>query len=372
MNYLWFFFLLSSMTTIHSKHFNGGTIRWYPVNPYTNSPSVTITIVQTYFWEYPLMTCANDVPISTPNRAGTASKIACVVDCSTDGGYSSNPVTILTDCVSASKTASTMVSQRAVNTTLSANAHFYASYSGNAWTALNSPPRAGLEWSILFFIDLRKRSDGLINTSPEVHVVSPQYAIVNQNLQIPIQVSDANPGDTIRCRWSIQTPGYRRRRHANDENNILSIPEHDDVHLIRKKRLTFSSLVCILRCAQGCSCNSSKCLGTNCTGATCASTLCTSLNVTVKTTRTTTTTDPLSVTNTTAETTATVRSTSSYATRQTIDECGDICFPSNIPNDTTISDCTINFRGLIADTWYAVAIQVICIEQTVFVEIIKF
>jgi hypothetical protein len=105
-----------------------------------------------------------------------------------------------------------MTSQRAKNITLDAGAYFYVSYMGSAWVALNDPSVGGLQWSITSLIDLRMRPDGFINTPPVANVVSPQYAMVNQTTQIQIPVSDANPGDDVRCRWSTYTPGYRRRR----------------------------------------------------------------------------------------------------------------------------------------------------------------
>jgi hypothetical protein len=54
----------------------------------------------------------------------------------------------------------------------------------------------------------------------------------------------------------------------------------------------------------------------------------------------------------------TIPSTSSFITRQAIDECGGICYPSSLPNGTTLSNCTLNFTGLVAGAWYGVAIQV--------------
>jgi hypothetical protein len=50
--------------------------------------------------------------------------------------------------------------------------------------------------------------------------------------------------------------------------------------------------------------------------------------------------------------------TSSYPNRQPIDECGGICYPSSVPNGTSLSNCTLSFDGLVPNTWYAVAIQV--------------
>ncbi|CAF4319309.1 unnamed protein product, partial [Adineta steineri] len=99
--------------------------------------------------------------------------------------------------------------------TLLAGAHFYISYRGSAWRAVDSPQQNNLYWSIVCFIDLRLRPDGIINTPPEANVVSPQYAIVNRTTQIQIPVSDVNAGDDLRCRWSVYVPGHRRRRQSN-------------------------------------------------------------------------------------------------------------------------------------------------------------
>lgn len=109
-------------------------------------------------------------------------------------------------------------SERSRNLTLNASAHFYLANVGTAWMSLNNPPQTGLQWSIVTYIDLRKRPDGIINTPPVASVVSPQYVTVNRTAQIKIPVFDANAGDDVRCRWSKYTPGYRRRRRHSDEN----------------------------------------------------------------------------------------------------------------------------------------------------------
>jgi hypothetical protein len=54
----------------------------------------------------------------------------------------------------------------------------------------------------------------------------------------------------------------------------------------------------------------------------------------------------------------TLKSTSSYPTRQAINECGGICYPGSVPNGTTLSSCTITFTGSRAGVWYAIALQV--------------
>ncbi|CAF1201607.1 unnamed protein product [Rotaria sp. Silwood1] len=120
-----------------------------------------------------------------------------MADCSTDGGYSTKPIDILTDCTSTSSSLKMMTTERSKNITLSADAHFYLSYRGNAWLSLNDPAQPGLDWSIVTYTDLRKRPDGFINTPPVAKVVSPQYTIVNKTIQIKIPVSDANAGDDV-------------------------------------------------------------------------------------------------------------------------------------------------------------------------------
>ena len=212
-----YLFLFLCYTIIDAAHFNGGTITWKPVNPYDNSSSVKITIIQSYWWTYPTITCANNVPISTSGRANQGSNLTCMADCATDGGYSSAPVPTLTDCISASSSLGMMTSQRSQNITLAANAHFYLSYRGSAWVALGDNGTTGLYWSITTSIDLRKRPDGLINTPPVANIVSPQYVVVNRTTQIRIPVSDANVGDDVRCRWATYRSGYRRRRNINED-----------------------------------------------------------------------------------------------------------------------------------------------------------
>ena len=130
------------------RHFNGGTINWAPINPYNNSTSVPITITQTYSWTFPFIRCANNVPISTSGWGGANRNLTCVVDCSSDGGYSTKTINILTDCTSSSTTLNMLSSTRSNNITLNAGAHFYLAYLGNAWVSLNYPAQGGLEWSI--------------------------------------------------------------------------------------------------------------------------------------------------------------------------------------------------------------------------------
>ncbi|CAF4917083.1 unnamed protein product, partial [Rotaria sp. Silwood1] len=362
----------------NEKHFNGGTIGWAPIDPYDNSSPVDITITQSYSWTYPTIKCANNVPASTSGWSSANTNVTCVVDCSTDGGYSNAPIDILTDCTSASSSLKMMTSEKSKNVTLSADAHFYIAYRGSSWVALNDPAQSGLDWSIVTYIDLRKRSDGLINTPPVAKVVSPQYATVNKTIQIKIPVSDANAGDDVRCRWSTYTTGYRRRKRSGEEKyeNYHKIAHNyktkydDDKETIdsRKKRQTYSS-----GCTSGDNCNTGSCPKTNCLGIKCTIACCdfitttsTTTTSTTSTTKTTTTTSSSTTSTTTVTTTSSTtdsststetpgipKSTSTYPIRQAIDECADICYPGSMPNGTTLSDCTITFTGHKAGIWGA-------------------
>jgi len=331
-------------------HFNGGTITWEPVYPYSNLSIVPITITQTYSWTYPTIRCATDVPISTSGRGSANTNLTCITDCSTDGNYHLNPVNILTDCQTVSSSMGLMTSQRSVNINLTAGAHFYLAYEGSAWVALNDPAQSGLEWSIVCSIDLRMRPDGFINTPPVASVVSPQYAIVNQTTQITIPVSDANAGDDVRCRWSVYTPGYRRRKRSDEEDkhtyNVYEphlrkkATEDEEIIHIRKKRKGDPCKNCYSGCGHKCPCSCSGCNGTTCSGTKCS------------------VSGGCPAGTTTIDTPGTLAPTSSYPNRQAIDECGGICYPGSVPNGTTLSGCTISFIGLVPDTWYAVALQV--------------
>ena len=358
--------LLMFLSCFDARHFNGGSITWAPVNPNTTQSPVVITITQTYSWTMPNVLCANNVPISTNGRGDQNDNLTCIVDCSTDGGYSTRPVDILTDCISSSPSLNMMTSQRSRNVTLAANASFSVAFQGGDWRSIGSPAVSGLDWSIAASIDLRRRPDGLINTPPVASVASPQYVMPNKTVQIRIPVSDANDGDDVRCRWSKYQSGYRRRRQEEEEEQQQqqqqSIEEYKEKESIleswlpsifyhyREKRSSHTrncdSSNCQSACSVRCRCNCTVCQNTACTS---------SGNIRCEQSNGCPTLGPAS---TTLETPAPKRSTSSFPVRQAIDECAGICYPNTVPSGTTLSNCTLTFTGLIPDTWYAVAVQV--------------
>jgi hypothetical protein len=205
---------------IFASHFNGGIITWAPLNPHDNSSSVAIAITQSYSWVYPSVLCDIDVPISTPARVNQSSFLRCVADCSTQGVYSSNPVSILTDCISLSSALSRMTSHRSVNITLTGGSYFSIGFRGGTWVGLNYPAVNSLSWSVVCSIDLRIRADGLINTPPKASVISPQYTIVNTTSEIQVVVSDANIGDDVRCRWSSNQTRYHLELLSLNSNKL--------------------------------------------------------------------------------------------------------------------------------------------------------
>ncbi|CAF4033419.1 unnamed protein product, partial [Rotaria magnacalcarata] len=344
---IFIFIFIFSSGFIEANHFHGGTIRWAPIDPYANSSSVGVTIIQSYWWSYPSVSCAINVPISTSAYNDTNMNLTCVDYCSTDGGYSNTPVNILTDCTSISSSLGILASERSVNVTLTANATFSIAYQSSYWPSLNDPPLSNFSWSLLCSIDLRMRSDGFLNTPPMASVVSPQYVIVNTTSTIQIPVSDVNSGDDIRCRWSVYHSGYRRRRRSleNDDKKYIysnsmyyNLSADEEVVHVRRKRATCSGCLSTV-CLMGCSCGCPGCLGTSCTG-TC----------------TTNPTCPL-LTSTTTTSTTSKRVTSSYPNHNPVDECSDICYPNAVPMNTTLYNCTITLTGQQAGIWYAVAVQ---------------
>lgn len=193
---------------IESTHFNGGTITWFPVNPASNSSPVWITITQSYSWVYPEVKCDINVPMSTGVSSYYTVNLTCVSNCSSDGGYSAKPISILTDCVSASASVGLMTSQRSVNISLTVGAHFTLAYRSLAWRKLGNSNASYPGWSIACLIDLRRRPDGLINTPPISSVASPQYVIANRTVHIKLPISDVNEDDNLRCRWAVSSSRY--------------------------------------------------------------------------------------------------------------------------------------------------------------------
>lgn len=204
----WFLLIFILIDITGGNHFNGGTITWAPVFPMSNSSSVLITVTQAYSWTYPTLNCTTNIPY-TIGWFGvivpSTDNLICLANCTTQGGYSNNPISILTDCTSLSVSLGMLTTQRSVNITLNVSTYFWIAYQGLSWRAVQNTASIFPTWSIVSLIDLRRRPDGLINSPPVAQVTSPQYVIVNRTTSIRIPVSDVNKGDDLRCRWSLKT-----------------------------------------------------------------------------------------------------------------------------------------------------------------------
>lgn len=181
-----------------------------------------ITITQSYSWMYPTVSCQTNVLTSTNWLLYPAVNLSCVSNCSNQGGYSSNPINILTDCNSYSSSLGILSSQRSINMTFSESTYFWIAYQGISWRSLaNAATTLNPGWSIVSLINLRRRPDGLFNTPPVSQMASPQYVIANRTATITIPVTDADMNDDLRCRWSLKNRFWIKTRFTHHRNAEL-------------------------------------------------------------------------------------------------------------------------------------------------------
>lgn len=199
---VWIIYFIISIKHTTAEHFNGGTIRWKPIDPNSNSSTVVITITQRYSWVASKINCNVNVPITTIGYSTAKANLTCVDGCSKDGGYSRNSISILTDCETVSPSLDIMTSERSTNVTLTTDALFTIVYKSGGWRTLENFKGSSADWSLASLIDLRRRQDGSLNTPPEPSIISPQFVVVNETKKIQIPFRDINKGDDVRCRWA--------------------------------------------------------------------------------------------------------------------------------------------------------------------------
>jgi len=224
-NMIRYLFLSLCVSIIRANHFGGGSISWMPTNPNDSSSTVTISIIQSYSWAYPTVTCALNVPVSTVGGNFSASNLTCIEKCSSDGGYSMNSISTLTDCNLASSTLGIMESNRLTNIDLLANASFYLAYRDTGWMSLTNYTQSNMNWSVVTFIDLGQRSNAVMNTPPIVNMIFTQYVLVNETISIPINTWDINENDDVRCRWSTNS-GMPTINECGDICHPLALPQN--------------------------------------------------------------------------------------------------------------------------------------------------
>ncbi|CAF3856291.1 unnamed protein product [Rotaria sp. Silwood1] len=207
MKQCWLLLFLAS--SIQAGHFDGGTIRWAPVNRSATTAPIQVVITQTYTYTLSLVTCSVGSQIGS-TTFGFNFSLWCTYNCGpTSAGYVAPPV--LGYCTGTSPGLNLAFSQRSDIVSLAANDYFTVSHSiPNTSTAGFYRPltlstggtSTTSRWNITASIDVRVRPDnGLINTPPLANVMSPQGIPLNIPTQIVISTFDID-GDNVRCRWS--------------------------------------------------------------------------------------------------------------------------------------------------------------------------
>ncbi|CAF1153971.1 unnamed protein product [Rotaria sordida] len=207
MKQCWLLLLLAS--SIQASHFDGGTIRWTPVNRSATTTPIQVVITQTYTYTLSLVTCSVGSQIGS-TTFGYNFNLWCTYNCgATSAGYVAPPV--LGYCTGTSPGLNLAFSQRSDIVSLDANDYFTVSHSIPSTSTIGFYRPLSLStggtsttsrWNITASIDVRVRPDnGLINTPPLAKVMSPQGIPFNISTQIVISTFDID-GDNVQCRWS--------------------------------------------------------------------------------------------------------------------------------------------------------------------------
>jgi hypothetical protein len=200
---LYLFTLLTIIVIVHGTYFEGGTISYKVVG--NNGSGLIVRITQSYTYTYPTIYCnntyiANQWALSLTGYSDANATLACIANCSTDGGYS--PVPVTSKCTDYSAAMSITVGQRTDYVILTNGSYFTAAYASSVWRNLSLPSGVSTNnWSISTVIDLRVRTDGTWNTPPIATMISPVYIPVGVQQQISIPTIDAD-NDNVRCRFA--------------------------------------------------------------------------------------------------------------------------------------------------------------------------
>ena len=195
--------LLTIVLVVHGTHFEGGTISFKIVG--TNGSGLIVRITQSYTYTYPTIYCNNTYitnrwPLSFTGYPDASATLACIANCSTNGGYS--PIAVASKCTDYSAAMSITVGQRTDDVILANGSYFTIAYVSSVWRNLSLPLGvSNNSWSISTVIDLRVRSDGTWNTSPVATMISPVYIPVGVQQTISIPTIDAD-NDNVRCRFA--------------------------------------------------------------------------------------------------------------------------------------------------------------------------
>jgi len=152
---------------------------------------------QRYAWRRSAFTPAcTAVTISAQGLLPSGGTLSCYA------GYCSNfsNVSAQVHCTDFSPTTDYSLGETYTTYTLLLGQKFIISFASSAWLALTIKGNGA--WAVTNEINLNIRPDGLINTSPVTTTLPVIYQTINVQHVHVIQMSDADPTDTLRCRWA--------------------------------------------------------------------------------------------------------------------------------------------------------------------------
>ncbi|CAF1577021.1 unnamed protein product, partial [Didymodactylos carnosus] len=209
--------LVFVLDLILADHFNGGTIRWRPENLTATGSPVQIIITQTYSWSASKIYCTNamitshsliDVSSSSYYTPLLTQTLSCTGTCNYGSGGNAQgynkSTPVIPYCTDTNPVVGTNIGQRSDTELLYVNDDFtvaFTSTSPVSWISLVGLPSYPT-WSLSCNIDLNLRPDGYYNTAPVANMMSPLNIQNNVKKTITIPASDANTGDTLKCRWA--------------------------------------------------------------------------------------------------------------------------------------------------------------------------
>ncbi|CAF1028051.1 unnamed protein product [Didymodactylos carnosus] len=202
--------LTTLLSSCNTSHFNGGTIRWVPVDGCDATSPIEVTLIQTYIWTLARVACPTIGSSITPYAGDINSTLTCTANCGvTSSGFI--PPSIIGICTGKSSVLGLSYSQRTDTVNLNSNDLFTASFKSNTgsfYRLLNglSSTSTSAQWILSMVIDLQWLTNkGRINTPPVAMIVTPVAILVGIATQIQIPVGDVDSDQDVRCRWSVGT-----------------------------------------------------------------------------------------------------------------------------------------------------------------------
>jgi len=180
------------LNTVVGDHFRGGIISWRPLDPSTNATTVQVLIYQRYFWDRLWGSFAircTEANVLAKTSIPVSDYVKCFQNCSGSGFTNTSVSTVLTttDC-DPNALIRSWSGEKYTTVSLSRTASITIGYYSNAWFVTNLYKASGAYWTLANRINLAKRPDGFINTSPVTATLPALFKPVNQQLVHVVQV----------------------------------------------------------------------------------------------------------------------------------------------------------------------------------------